>query len=324
MRAHSRKWLTALVVALGGAVSLHVTLFSQTQYEYVAVVNTTAAKQGRVMAGTVEWVCESKSCKVRGPWDTPGVQACAALAREVGRIVAYGRPGRQLDASQLAQCNSGVESPSQPAGGPQIRPAPGGMRAPSPGVRGPAGVATPAPAAGVPAPRPTGVRAGTNKRDFDGDGHESKEVGGDDCDDRDPTRYPGAYEVPDTAGKDEDCNYNTFGEVDADHDGYFDARYFNTLPGGATVGGDDCDDTDPRIHPALPEICNQKDDNCDGTVDEGVTMRLWRDLDHDLFGDPGTEFMACPAQIGPGIVTNNYDCDDRDAKKNPFFGNCKG
>src|SRR5947207_2330740 len=34
-------------------------------------------------------------------------------------------------------------------------------------------------------------------------------------------------------------------------------------------GGHDCDDADPTVSSLLPEVCgNQKDDNCDGNVDE--------------------------------------------------------
>ncbi len=33
-------------------------------------------------------------------------------------------------------------------------------------------------------------------------------------------------------------------------------------------GGDDCDDSDPAIHPGATEICNGKTDNCDGQIDE--------------------------------------------------------
>jgi hypothetical protein len=33
-------------------------------------------------------------------------------------------------------------------------------------------------------------------------------------------------------------------------------------------GGDDCDDSDPAVHPGALELCNGKDDNCDGQIDE--------------------------------------------------------
>ncbi|TKD07917.1 putative metal-binding motif-containing protein [Polyangium fumosum] len=36
-------------------------------------------------------------------------------------------------------------------------------------------------------------------------------------------------------------------------------------------GDTDCDDTDAEIAPGLPELCNNKDDNCDGQIDEGET-----------------------------------------------------
>ena len=32
----------------------------------------------------------------------------------------------------------------------------------------------------------------------------------------------------------------------------------------------DCDDTDPDIHPGAAELCNTRDDDCDGAVDEGA------------------------------------------------------
>jgi hypothetical protein len=45
--------------------------------------------------------------------------------------------------------------------------------------------------------------------------------------------------------------------VDADKDGH-----------GAAPCGDDCDDVDPSVHPGAPEVCNGRDDNCDGYIDE--------------------------------------------------------
>lgn len=48
---------------------------------------------------------------------------------------------------------------------------------------------------------------------------------------------------------------------DADGDTYIDAACFGT----------DCDDTRPEVHPGAPELCNSRDDDCDGTIDVGAT-----------------------------------------------------
>ena len=50
--------------------------------------------------------------------------------------------------------------------------------------------------------------------------------------------------------------YNAANNVDNDHDGY-------------TICGGDCDDSDPAVHPGAAEICDNKDNNCNGQIDEG-------------------------------------------------------
>ncbi len=65
--------------------------------------------------------------------------------------------------------------------------------------------------------------------------------------------------------------------VDADGDG------FTTCQG-------DCDDGNPAIYPGAVEICNGRDDNCDGRVDEG--------LDADLDGIADC-FDNCPTVPNP-------------------------
>ena len=57
---------------------------------------------------------------------------------------------------------------------------------------------------------------------------------------------------------------------DADGDGHAVAR-----AGRVCAGGDDCDDTRADVYTGAPELCaNGRDDDCDGTADEGCTPTL--------------------------------------------------
>ncbi len=91
------------------------------------------------------------------------------------------------------------------------------------------------------------------------------------------------------------------GAEDADGDGY-----------GA---GEDCDDSDPAVNPGAEEVCNARDDDCDGEVDEGVTSTWYADADGDGYGDPDGGAEACEA--GDGYVADASDCDDGDAAIHP-------
>jgi len=57
---------------------------------------------------------------------------------------------------------------------------------------------------------------------------------------------------------------------DADHDGFGAGEMVLACPddpGFAGVDGD-CDDADDAVNPAAMELCNQRDDDCDGLLDE--------------------------------------------------------
>lgn len=103
--------------------------------------------------------------------------------------------------------------------------------------------------------------------DRDGDGELPLACGGSDCDDTDPNRYGGNIEICDPEHHDEDCVRSTVGP-DIDRDGHQDPRCC-AMWEGELVCGTDCDDGDPTINPERDEICNGRDDDCDGTIDEG-------------------------------------------------------
>jgi hypothetical protein len=97
--------------------------------------------------------------------------------------------------------------------------------------------------------------------DVDGDGESSCT----DCDDVDSSRYHGATELCD--GDDEDCDDTTFGP-DGDGDGFVSIACCN----GAGNCGSDCEDTDSTVHPGVSETCDGIDNDCNGTIDEGVCL----------------------------------------------------
>jgi hypothetical protein len=92
------------------------------------------------------------------------------------------------------------------------------------------------------------------------------------------------------------------GRIDADGDGSY-----------ADAG--DCDDTDANVFPGSPEVCDGLDNNCDGSIDEGLATTVYADRDGDLFGDPESSEEVC--EIPAGYVQNATDCDDSDGTVNP-------
>jgi hypothetical protein len=104
--------------------------------------------------------------------------------------------------------------------------------------------------------------------------------------------------------------------VDADGDGFGDA----TDPGtnscapiaGSVTNADDCDDSDDQVNPTATEVCDGFDNNCDGDIDEGLTMlTYYEDADNDTYGDAGSTVTDCT--LPAGYVANDDDCDDTNA-----------
>ena len=146
----------------------------------------------------------------------------------------------------------------------------------------------------------------------------------DDCDDTDPTIFPGAPEACD--GEDDDCDGvvddgapgTATWYADADGDTYGDASTTTdacSTPAGYVADADDCDDGDATINPAATEVCDGVDDDCDGTVDDGVKLTWYRDADLDGYGVSSPTSEACTEPAG--YADNDDDCDDTDANAYP-------
>ncbi len=141
------------------------------------------------------------------------------------------------------------------------------------------------------------------------------DVGGD-CDDTDPNINPDATESCD--GIDEDCNGTiddnalTLLYIDEDGDGYGDLGEEVEgcdWPSGYVEEGDDCNDADATIYPGAEEVCDGVDQNCDGSIDEGVLITYYYDYDDDGYGDPNNTTEAC--ERPSTYVENGEDCDDQ-------------
>ncbi len=97
----------------------------------------------------------------------------------------------------------------------------------------------------------------------------------------------------------------TLDAPDADGDGY--------MP--TSSGGTDCDDGDEASRPGATEICDTRDNDCDGSTNEGVGSSWYPDSDGDSFGDKtAVPIVSCTMPSGPTpYVLDSSDCMDSDA-----------
>jgi hypothetical protein len=115
-----------------------------------------------------------------------------------------------------------------------------------------------------------------------------------------------------SAWKDDPCKTNvacdgatatcTFETLDRDEDGF----------APVACGGDDCDDADNNRYPANHEVCDGKDNNCDGDVDEQVTCG-------DSLQSCQAGSCTCKSENACGTKcvdkqSDNFHCGDCDTK----------
>ena len=110
-----------------------------------------------------------------------------------------------------------------------------------------------------------------------------------------------------------------FPDEDGDGHGQNDAEPVRSCEylAGYVLGATDCDDTDRSVFPTAPELCDERDNDCDTLVDEQVVpIMQWPDEDDDGYGDAEGESRADCAAVD-GYATNNEDCDDTERTINP-------
>ncbi|MEW6217924.1 MAG: DUF2341 domain-containing protein [Thermodesulfobacteriota bacterium] len=132
-----------------------------------------------------------------------------------------------------------------------------------------------------------------------------------DCNDHDPALHPA-----------------TIWHKDTDGDGYSDGgRRSQCLDPGPiyyraaelTAVSGDCDDSNAAIKPGATEVCDGKDNDCDGETDEGFAAdhTYFRDADGDGDGDAASPLATCQAGAPAGYVATSTDCSDTNAAVNP-------
>lgn len=149
-----------------------------------------------------------------------------------------------------------------------------------------------------------------------------------DCNDTDDSIHPDATEICDDI--DNNCNGQIDEELplytyylDSDEDSYGDPSIsimicYDVPSTGYVANDDDCNDQDNSIHPSVSEVCDDIDNNCDGQIDEDLTLyTYYRDADADGFGDASDRIDICYDQAPAGYVVDDTDCDDTNSDIHP-------
>jgi hypothetical protein len=116
---------------------------------------------------------------------------------------------------------------------------------------------------------------------------------------------------------DNDCDEVIDEGCDDDDDGFCDAQLQTVgKPSTCGNGGGDCNDADVDVFPGATEKCDKKDNDCDGTIDNGLCDD----------GNPCTDDL-CDPEAGCSHPFNAALCDDGNSctvNDHCFEGACSG
>ncbi len=141
-----------------------------------------------------------------------------------------------------------------------------------------------------------------------------------DCAPEDPTRYPGATDVPDD-GIDQDCNGSDTVTcfIDVDGDGFAGLSTVLSQIGNCDAPGlfdvsEDCDDGNVAVHPGAAETVEDGiDQDCNGFD----SVNCFVDSDGDGAGSTSTAISEDEDCDDTGESSSSDDCDDADGDRFP-------
>lgn len=148
-----------------------------------------------------------------------------------------------------------------------------------------------------------------------------------DCDDTRYSVHPGQTESCNL--RDDDCDDEVdeglrseyYIDVDGDGFGAEDASPESLCidsHSGYSSTNDDCNDASDRIYPGRTEACNDKDDDCDGSTDEGVEDTYYIDDDEDGYGSEDDSGETRCNSDAEGYSKLSSDCNDASAAIHPY------